>query len=154
MAVKMHIMPEHGLSYLHYSGHITAAEMSFSLSACADHPDFRAHFRHIADLSGVTSFENDYIAIMKVQAQAVGMLQGKHNPSSCIFLTPSVVSQTFANIVARSWDGIDDPVIVILAEPEQVDGHLGLRDMKVSRMREAAQPLFIESPPRASLPRA
>ena len=143
----MHIMPEIGLSYLHYSGHVTAAEMSFSLSACTDHPDFRSHFRHIADLSGLTSFENDYIGIMKVQAQAVGMLKGRNTTSSCIFLTPGIVAQTFASIVARSWEGISDPVIVILAEAEQVDSYLGLRDISVDKMRAASRPVLMEGIP-------
>lgn len=144
MSVKMHILPELGLSYLHYTGHVTAAEMGFSLSACTNHPDFRSHFRHIADLSGVTSFENDYVSIMKVQAQAVGMLRGTNQPASCIFLCPTIVAQTFTNIVARSWEGSDDPIILIFAEAEQVDSYLGLPHVTVAQLNAAAKPLDMQ----------
>lgn len=141
MSAKMHIMPEIGLSYLHYSGHITTAEMSASLSACSNHPSFACHFRHIADLSDITSFDNDYFAIMKVQAQAVGMLRGIVYPSCCVFLTPTKVSQTLATIVARSWESTSDPVMLILTEAEQVESSLGLRGISVAQMRAAARPL-------------
>ncbi len=96
--------------------------------------------KQLADLSAMTSFAVDPVALMKIEAAMLDILAVTPGEQMVVAIAPHPVAVKAIEMVRRSWDGLDQPLFFRLAlDPAQAAVFLGLETDVVARaLRETA----------------
>ena len=95
------------------------------------HPDFRAEFKHLIDLTDLTEIKLDYAKVMKAQARIAGLIANAKSDVLSVVVAPTPVALEAAKMVLRSWDGQDTPVVRrIVSDMSEAGFLLGLQKNK------------------------
>ncbi len=140
MAAFHRVFPEHDLLVLRFSGHVTDGEYAAVTEAALADPDYRIGMKQLADLSAMTSFAVDPVALMKIEAAMLDILAVTPGEQMVVAIAPHPVAVKAIEMVRRSWDGLDQPLFFRLAlDPAQAAVFLGLETDVVARaLRETA----------------
>ncbi|MCO6382398.1 MAG: hypothetical protein JXQ91_01495 [Vannielia sp.] len=112
MPLTYRIFSDLGLVYVRYQGHAAIAETSEMFARYMRDPGFRPGQKQLVDLSGITSYEKDYAALLAVQAKkAEAFLRGPE--TIIVYYAPTPDSYEMANLVMRSWGELDAIVAVV-----------------------------------------
>lgn len=134
MAVKFYILPEKSLCIVQYHGHVTISETMEEAQKCASHPDFSPSFRQLFDFSKVESHQEEMVEFFSMQAAMVDMYLPTKGELLAIFLVGSEASQEMANMVRKTWDGLDAVIIRILESEAEVMTLLGVTEATIDEL--------------------
>lgn len=127
MSVFYHVLPQSNVAVFSYSGHVTFAEALSAVAAVARHPDHHDTMRQLCDLSEVTSVERDFPALMRMQARMAENLLPPHGERLVVFYAPHPAAQQLAQMARKSWDGLDQVLVRVVAREDQALALLGLK---------------------------
>jgi len=131
LASFFRILPEHSLVYARYSGTIVTDDYLSVVNGVMKHPDFRAEFKHLIDLTDLTEIKLDYAKVMKAQARIAGLIANAKSDVLSVVVAPTPVALEAAKMVLRSWDGQDTPVVRrIVSDMSEAGFLLGLQKNK------------------------
>ena len=130
MSLTFQILPERGLVYVRYDGTALIDQSAQVFASYAAHPDFARGQRQLVDLSGVTGFERDYVRLFELQMKKADVFTRDTSQTLMVYYAPHETALKMANLIVRSWDGIEGafPRIVgtseadalqVLGEPER-----------------------------------
>jgi hypothetical protein len=134
MPVAFRILPQHALVLVTYSGVAGLQETIERTVECARHPDFDLRLRHLVDVSGITGYERDFPDFFAMQARVMESYPPQGQDQIFVFLAPTRMGQEMAQMVRRSWDGLDWAIVRIIADEAQAMSLLGLREQSISEL--------------------
>jgi len=134
MSVSYRILPNRGLVYIRYAGMMTLAEAEAALRAYAQDPAFRPGQMQLVDLSAVDGWERDFPRLMALQAQKAEVFFNQIHPTLLVSLAPTPQTQKVANVINRSWDGIDGVRYLTAQTEAEALALLGLPDESVGAL--------------------
>jgi len=117
MPIEFRILPDRGLVYVRYEGHISFDETGRAFGAYMQHPDMRLGQKQLVDLARVTDWDRDFTQLLKLQAGKADAFLGAGHEVHFVYYAPSEHTQQMARMVLRSWDDVPG-VIPLLAETE------------------------------------
>jgi hypothetical protein len=132
MPVSFRILPQHALVLVTYSGVAGLQETIERTAECARHPDFDLRFRHLVDVSRITGYERDFPGFFAMQAKVMESYPPQGQDQMFIFLAPTRQGQEMAQMVRRSWDGLDWAIVRVVEDETQAITLLGLREQSIS----------------------
>lgn len=138
MSVSFRILPEHGLVYVRYEGTVQLEDSFAAFAEYARHPDRRPGQKHLVDMSGVTAFDRDFTALMKLQAHKADVFMQGDAQTMIVYYAPTRATYAMARQVIRSWEAISSVVVVVQQNEADALALLGLRDTSISSLLQAA----------------
>lgn len=118
-----------------YSGRVSLQESATAVQAAAQHPDHRAGMRHLCDLSGVTDFERDIPALLKMQAKLVESLHVVAEEMQVLFYAPTAIGQQMAQMARKSWEGLHSVQVMVHPDETEALALLGLKAGSIAALR-------------------
>ncbi|QQA44493.1 hypothetical protein [Pelagovum pacificum] len=132
MAISFQILADRGLVYVRYGDHVNFGETLEAFGRYAAHPDFAPGQRQLVDLSRVTSFENNYPELLKLQARKLDDFAQQGIQTLLVYYAPTDISFDMARLVRRSWDGLEGVVIRVAQTEEQALEMIGERERSMA----------------------
>lgn len=132
MPVSFRILPQRALVLVTYTGVAGLQETIERTTECASHPDFDPAFRHLVDVSRITGYERDFPGFFAMQAKVMESYPPQAQDQLFLFLAPTRIGQEMAQMVRRSWDGLDWAIVRIVEDEGQAMTLLGLREHSIS----------------------
>lgn len=129
MPLRFRIVPEHAVIVVHYHGVAGLAETHAMIAECAAHPDFHPGFRHLVDLREVTGHERDLMGFFTLQAKAIEtfpVVDDQGHGFQMVMIAPTGPSRAMAEMVRRTWDGLDLVLVSIVETPDDALDLLGI----------------------------
>ncbi len=111
LAHLLRIFPGHDLVYIRYSGMATLDDYIAVVEEYPRHPDFRLGQKHLIDLSHLGGIERDYTRIMALQAKIAEFASRTPSEIMSVVVAPTPVALEATQIVFRSWQDLDTPVV-------------------------------------------
>lgn len=134
MPISVQILPELSLVYGRHSGHVSIDETLATVRQTAANPAFQPGFRHLLDLSEVTSYERDYVRFFDMQAQFADTYFEEGVDIVFVFLAPTKQGVEMGMMAQKSWAGVTRAVISIVDTKEAALDILGLSGHDLSRL--------------------
>jgi len=138
MALTFSILPHRNLIVARYQGFAGLAETIEQAGTCAAHPDFDPAMRHLVDLCDLTGYERDFPKYFAMQAKVMEQFLLPGGGHMFVYLAPTRVGQEMAQMVRRSWDGLDHIVVRIVEHEAEALAILGLRERKLADVLASA----------------
>ncbi|WP_226621407.1 hypothetical protein [Alloyangia pacifica] len=138
MPVSFRILRNHGLVYARYEGHARLSDTTRAIDDLMSHPDFRQGHKHLVDLSGLTSWDHDYVELMKIQAKRAEVFCGMGSTAILLYFAPTAVAFQVSTLALNCWDGLDCAVARVQQNEEDCLTLLGLRERSIAELLEAA----------------
>lgn len=114
MPASFTILPERGLVYVRYDGHVTLDETIGAVAAYMRHPLRRAGQMQLVDLSNVTGYTFDMVRLMAVQAQKADMFRPADGVQTLlVYYAPHDEGFDMAKLILRSWQGVTSVMATI-----------------------------------------
>ncbi|WP_071794926.1 hypothetical protein [Natronohydrobacter thiooxidans] len=129
MPLSFRIIPEHAVIVVHYHGVAGLAETHVMIAECAAHPDFHAAFRHLVDLRDITDHERDLMGFFTLQAKAIEafpVISDEGHGFQMVLIAPPGPPRAMAEMVRRTWDGLDLVRVSIVENPDNALDLLGI----------------------------
>lgn len=134
MTLEFRIFPQMELILVTYSGIAGLQETIEKTAECAQHPDFRHTMRHLVDLSRIEGYERDFPGFFVMQARVMDTFPPVGTDQIFVFYAPGRVAQEMAQLVRRSWEGLDWAIVRIVSDEEQALAVLGLRERSIAEL--------------------
>lgn len=134
MAIDVRILPSRGLVVVRYSGTILIADTMVAFAAYMRHPDYAPGQKQLIDLTHVTAFEQDYVKVMQMQAKKAEAYLGNGAHVLMVYLAPANDTLGLAQLVARSWDGLDGVTCLLQQDEAAALDLLGISERSVSAL--------------------
>lgn len=125
-------MPNSGLVYVRFEGHVLIDEIVDTFEKYARHPEATPSQKHLVDLSRVTGITWDYLKLMQLQARKAGFFCGHGGQTLKVYVCPSDLSLEVSRTILRSWEGVDTVVPLLQRHPEEALSVLGLEQERFS----------------------
>ncbi len=138
MPVTFAIMPHRQLILFTYFGRVTIDEASEIVAQCARHPEYRPWLRQLCDVSGVTSVEQNFVSLLKMQAKFVETLQPDGHDLIVVFYAPTAVGKSMAEMARKSWEGLNSVIVMVQPNEAETLGMLGLREKSLPELLQSA----------------
>jgi lipid A disaccharide synthetase len=132
MPVSFQIYPSRGLVLARFVGHILLEDCLTSAKAYAEHPDANPTQNQLIDLTGVTSYEHDFVRIMSTMAQLPDHLLRSGAEPMVVYIAPSRVAQEITTLVMRSMSGVMGLVVRVVETEAQALEILGVPERAVA----------------------
>jgi len=113
---------------------VTFSESIAAVAAVAHHPDHHDTMRQLCDLSGVESVEQDFFALMQTQARMAEHLVPRQGEKIVVFYAPHATARQMANMARKSWDGLDQVLVRVVAREDQALALLGLKQTRIAAL--------------------
>lgn len=137
MPVSVHILKSHGIVYVRYVGVARIDETRKALADYARHPDCRPGQNQLVDLARVTAVDDDFPALMALQAGKVDLFLANGDRPLIVYYAPSKAAQTMARMALRSWEGVHGIVARMLTDEAEALAVLGLRARSIAELVSA-----------------
>lgn len=135
MPISVDIYPERGLVVVAYSGRAEIDETARAFAEFAQHPDAARGQKHLLDLSRVTEVENDMPRLMALQAHKAGDAAQRVFPSMLVYYCPTPVSRRMADMVRKSWDGVNGPALAVIDDEAEALALVGCAETRFADLR-------------------
>lgn len=137
MPIAFHVLAHRNLVVARYSGLAGLQETIEAAAECAAHPGFRPTMRHLVDLVGVTGYERDFPRYFAMQATVMEQFFVPGLDHVFVYLAPTRPGQEMAQMVRRSWDGLDHIVLRIVEHEGQAMTILGLKERTLAELLDS-----------------
>ncbi len=138
MSVSFQILTSLGLVYVRYEGHANMTDTMTAFAAYAQHPEFRPGQKQFVDLSRVSGWDEDYLELMKAQAQKAEAFTGKNAQTLIIYYAPTELGQKLARLAMRSWEPFPSVVPVVQVNEDEALSILGLKHQNLDQLLRQA----------------
>lgn len=139
MPASYRLLPSRNLVLLSFSGVAGLDETLEGAQEIASRPAFRPHMRHLVDLRGVTAWERDFPGFMALQARLMDIFQWRPAEALVVAIAPHRPAKEMAGLVARSWEGLDGPLLRVVTDEEQALALLGLREKSLAELQAVVE---------------
>lgn len=136
MPVTYCILPSRNLVVVRFSGHALVSDSYEALAAFARDPDFRPGLNQIIDLTGVTGFDPDYLALIRVQAAKASVFEVTGPETLNVYIAPTDVAGRLVTLILRSWNGIPGIRHSVAGSEDEALDILGLTERSVAELIE------------------
>lgn len=137
MPIAFHVLPHRNLVVARYRGFAGLQETIDTAALCAAHPDFRPTMRHLVDVAEITGYERDFPRYFSMQAAVMEQFFVPGLDHLFIYLAPTRPGQEMAQMVRRSWDGLDHMVLRIVEHEAQAMAILGLKERTLAEVLDS-----------------
>lgn len=138
MSVSFRILSDVGVVYVRYSGHAQIAETARVFKDYTEHKDFRPGQKQLVDLTDLISWDTDYVALMKSQAQKAEAFVGARAQTLIVYLAPNEAGQKLAQLAMNSWDPFPTVVTVVQDNASEALAILGLQSRSVNDLLKSS----------------
>jgi len=111
MPANYTILPDKGLAYVRFSGHVSMDEVAVCLDGFAKDPNNLVALKHIVDFSAVTSYDDDFVRIIEMQAEMASVFTGDLSQWMFAYYAPNPIGREMANYGLRAWSAVPEVVI-------------------------------------------
>jgi len=127
MPCDYRILPEHGLVYLRHWGHASVEDTLETLGRFSKDPGARPDQRHLVDLSGVESHDEDHVRVFRMHAQVVDVIGATGPELLLVLYAPTDPALRMARLILNVWEA--SPVILprLVTEEAAALDLLGIR---------------------------
>lgn len=127
MPVRFEILSHLGLVHVQYSGLMRLEETRTAFGDYAAHPDRVPGLKQLVDLRAVTGSELDFPTLLKLQAEKADLFYRPDMQTLIAYLADHPETQRVAQMVQRSWDGIDGVTACAFTAEADALSFLGLK---------------------------
>ncbi|MBY4891715.1 hypothetical protein KUL25_02925 [Rhodobacteraceae bacterium N5(2021)] len=135
MPLTYEIFPSRGVVLITYSGRADIDETARVFADFAQHPEAKPGQKHLLDLSRVTDVERDFPRLMALQARKAGELGLPIMPSMLVYYCPTRISRHMADMVYKSWDGLNGPALAIIEEEAEALALVGCPEASIADLK-------------------
>lgn len=135
MALTFEIYPNRGLVVITYSGRAEISETARVFAEYAQHPDAAPGQKHLLDLSRVTDVEQDFPRLMALQAKKAGELGLPVMPAMLVYWAPTSTAQRMADMVYKSWDGVNGPALAVIEDEAEALALVGCPETRIADLK-------------------
>lgn len=132
MPVTFHVYRHRGFVLARFSGHILLEDCLASAQAYAQHPDANPHQNQLIDLSGMTSYERDFVKIISAMAKLPDHLLAPGAEPMIIYIAATPVAQEVVGFIIRSFDGTMPAIVRVTETEEQALEILGQAERRLA----------------------
>ncbi len=136
MPVSFEIDAKRGIVVVEYSGRAGLDETFEVFGQYAMHPKAASGQVHMMDLSRVTEVEQDFPKFMKFQAQAAEGFGKPVQPSLMVFYCPNPPARQMAEMVRKSWDGLDGLTLAIIEDEAEALAVAGCTEKSFAELKQ------------------
>ena len=136
MPLTYRILPRRGLVYVRFFGHIRIADSAAALETFANDPEFRFGLRQLIDLTDVTGFDDDYVALMRVHAKKADVFRPTEIETLNVYIAPGEDALRLSRHILKSWDGIPGMIHRVVRDEAQAMHILGLQHASVGQFMD------------------
>lgn len=136
MPVRYDILPRYNLAIFAYSGQVTFAETIEIVAKADQDPLSHPNMRQLCDLTEVTGVERDFPALLKMQARIAENLLPPEGERLIVFLAPTPVSQTMAQMARKSWDVVQSVHVRVVSREDEALQLLGLPQVRLADLAD------------------
>ena len=116
-------------------------EVAETLERFAKEPESNDLHRHLVDFSGVTSYDENYVKIIEMQAKLAGVFVGDLTQWIFAYYAPTTVGREMANYGIRAWSGVSQVVIRMTTTESDSFDVLGLPERSIDALLEGVSPI-------------
>ncbi len=138
MAVTFRILKSQGVVFVKYTGHAILSDASRVFGDYAAHPDCAPGQKQLIDLSGITGWDQDFVQLLKFQAQKADAFMGKGAETLIVYYAPTKVSQSIAQIAMQAWEPFPSVVPIVIEDEAESLNVLGLPFQSFEKMLATA----------------
>ena len=134
MPVTFQIYPSRSVVLARFTGHILLEDCLSSAKAYSEHPDANPMQNQLIDLSGITSYEADFVKMMSTMAQLPDHLLRQGAEPMIVYISSTKVSQEITTKVLRSMSGVAGVVVRVAEDEAQALEILGLAERSLGAL--------------------
>lgn len=138
MPASFHILPQHNLVYVRYSGLMLVEDSLKAFGAYARHPDARPGQRHLIDLSRITDMERDFARVMQLQATKGADLAMREAETLMVYFANTPVSLRAAALAKNGWSASQGVIAIVQETEEAALSALGMVATSIDALFEEA----------------
>ncbi|MCI5113005.1 MAG: hypothetical protein MRY75_20865 [Marivita sp.] len=138
MPASFHILPQHNLVYVRYSGLMLVEDSLKAFGAYARHPDARPGQRHLIDLSQITDMERDFARVMQLQASKGADLAMREAETLMVYFANTPVSLKAAALAKNGWSASQGVIAIVQETEEAALSALGMVATSIDALFEEA----------------
>ncbi|MEX3015606.1 hypothetical protein [Gymnodinialimonas hymeniacidonis] len=116
MPLSYEIDAKRRLVLVEYWGRAGIDESAEMFGKYAADPNFAPGQIHLFDLRRVTEVEQNFPKFMQFQAEAASAVAPEAMPSMLVYYSPTELARRMAEMVRKSWDGLDGPTLAIIED--------------------------------------
>lgn len=126
MPISYQIVPKYGLVYVRYHGRANFEDTMAAFSQYAQDPEYRPGQKQIVDFSAVTSWDEDYVELMKTQALKADAFASSQTQVLIVYYAPTKIGQKIAQLALQSWEPFPFVVPIVQDTEKEALAILGL----------------------------
>lgn len=138
MPAEFHILPDHNLVYVQYSGLMLVEDSLKAFGAYAKHPDARPGQRHLIDLSRITDMERDFARVMQLQATKAADLAMRETETLMVYFANTPASLKAAALAKNGWSASQGVIAIVQETEEAALAALGLAAASINALLDEA----------------
>ena len=138
MPAEFHILPDHNLVYVQYSGLMLVEDSLKAFGAYAKHPDARPGQRHLVDLTRITDMERDFARVMQLQATKAADLAMRETETLMVYFANTPASLKAAALAKNGWSASQGVIAIVQETEEAALAALGLAAASINALLDEA----------------
>lgn len=138
MPARFTILPDRGLVYVRYQGHVTLDDTAEAVGRYMRHPLYRPGQMQLVDLSEVSGFRFDFVRLMALQAQKADLFRPADGVQTLlVYYAPHEEGYKMAKLILRSWQGVTSVVATIQRHESEALDILGQPERRLEDLLPA-----------------
>ena len=134
MPTQYQILPARNLVYIRHFGRVTTASAEESFAAFIADPLMQPGQNHLADFSGVTSFDSDPVEFMRFMARIAFDLTSKTTEQFLVLYGPDGPGHELVRANLRTWDGQKGMTVRMAGSEAEALDILGIAERRFSAL--------------------
>ncbi|WP_298494339.1 hypothetical protein [uncultured Maritimibacter sp.] len=131
------ILPRQGIVYVEYHGNASIDDARALLDHYVADPDRRPGQRQLIDLSRVTSWERDFVGLMKYQAESIARIFAPQGTMMMVLYASTPPGVELAQTFVRAWSDIQGVVVTLQTTESEALSVLGQPETRIIDLLEA-----------------
>ena len=135
MPLTYEILPARGIVLITYWGIAGLEESGEVFGRYTHDPDAAPGQKYLFDLSRVTGVEDDFPRFMEHQARAAPELGARVKPSMMVYYCPTPEGRRMAEMMRRTWDGLNGPPIAAIEDEAEALALVGCSEGRIEDLK-------------------
>ena len=131
------IIPRQGIVYVEYHGRASLDDARTLLERYMADPDRRPGQRQLIDLSRVTSWEKDFVGLMKYQADSAARVFAPQGAMMMVIYARTPAGLELGQHFVQAWSGIHGIVVTLQTTEAEALSVLGQTEARIPDLLEA-----------------
>jgi hypothetical protein len=139
LPISIKILPNIGLMYARFEGHIAVPDATAAFQAYMDHEDHAPGQKHLVDMSRVTSFEADYPELLQFLANMDADTQSTRTHTLFVYYATSELTRSMSQAAVNAWSASAHIVVRVLETEQSALDVLGLPYSSFAQMLDEGE---------------